>query len=327
MIIKFKRTILLKINLALIIVFYFLWVVPLPFSISHHLIVDNYDFYTQNKSEWAEGKSILNRIYVNGLDLKLRHDWKKYILKRTDLLDYSDLEKGKFAVNVTKSLFADIPHIPVSQSLFGSIVHGYGHCDELNGAVAYLMHGQVNKSDLFALWDKENSRSQHSVARIESDEFGVFYLDAYKKNVPFFGIKEYMTIEGQDNLPEYVDVSGDLGLSKNLYLDGRTLSSYNFGYQLNKALSRIYLIFKNDLYAKNVSDYVGGIFGIRGALANNINNKNFSTDRDILKIYISARVHHIYGRLKEAKNLYSMVNKSKCILNECLASEKFYKSL
>ena len=176
--IKSKVIQLLRINLILILVFILVWSVPFTFRLTHYLIVENYDYYTQPRSDWSKNKSILHRIYVNALDIKLRDDWKNYVLRNKDKVGFSDVEKAKFAVNLTKSLNADIPHIPVPQSLFGSLVHGYGHCDELNGTVAYIMHGLVSKSELYALWDEENKRSQHSVARVETDEMGVFYLDA-----------------------------------------------------------------------------------------------------------------------------------------------------
>ena len=62
------------------------------------MIVDNYDYYTQAKSEWSKDKSILHRIYMNALDLKLRRDWKSYALKDIDKSSFSDLEKAKFAI-------------------------------------------------------------------------------------------------------------------------------------------------------------------------------------------------------------------------------------
>ena len=291
------------------------------------MIVDNYDYYTQAKSEWSKDKSIPHRIYVNALDLKLRSDWRSYVLKDKDKIGYSDFEKAQFAVNLTKSLNVDLAHLPVPQSLFGSIVHGYGHCDELNGTIAYIMHGLVKKSELFALWDKENKRSNHSVAKVETNEMGVFYLDAYKKNVPYFGIKEELTEKGQTIFPLYDDVSIDLGLSKQLYLDGKTLSAYTFSYQVKKAFNRINSMVKNDLFAKSNADFFGSILGIKSIIANEMYVNKSTIDESILKLYVSARVHHIYGKSNIAKNLYKEIINSECTMNECKAAALFYKKL
>jgi hypothetical protein len=325
-----KGKMFLMINLFLVVIFLILWRVPFSFGITHHLITDNYGFYTQSRSEWAEDKSILNRIYANALDLKLRNDWKNHVLKRLDKIGSSDLEKSKFVVNLTKSLNADIPHIPVPQSLFGSLVHGFGHCDELNGTVAFIMHGLVDKSELFALWDKKNKRSQHSVARIETDEIGIFYLDAYKKNVPYFGIEEELTKKGQILIPNYNDISKNLGLSKELYLDGKMLSSYSFFYQVNKAFNRISSMIKKSFFLSNINNsqnLLGSIFGLRSAMANETNINDYTNNKSILKLYLSARVHHMYGKLSKAKNLYNEIILTECSLNECIASSLFHKKL
>jgi hypothetical protein len=317
---------LFKINSILIIVFFLLWTIPFTFAINHYLIVDNYDYYTQAKSEWSKDKSILHRIYMNALDLKLRRDWKSYALKEIDKSSFSDLEKAKFAIILTKSINADIPHLPVPQSLFGSIIHGYGHCDELNGTVAFIMHGMAKKSELYALWDKENKRSKHSVAKVETDEMGVFYLDAYKKNTPYFGIKEELTKKGQTILPLYDDVSKDLGLSKQLYLDGKTLSSYTFLYQVKKAFNRINSMVKSD--KEFLGSFFSSILGIKSIYANDLEYGNRDTiNHSILKMYVSARVHHIYGRLNTATDLYKQIINTDCIMNECKASAEFYKRL
>ena len=84
---------------------------------------------------------------------------------------------------------------------------------------------------------------------------------------------------------------------------------------------------KTDFAVQNGLYIISRVFGVRSVIANDINVNNYTNNKAILKLYISARVHHIYGKLNKAKNLYNEIIMSGCSMNQCKASAQFYKRL
>lgn len=297
---------------------------PLPFGLAL-LLAEKYEkTFFLSKEQIASEYTVFDQLVLGLLELKFRYDWKNFIVRENKNKIKKDLDAIELIlekVNFFMINQKDIYHQPVDQSTFFAALRGYGWCDQVNSIFTYAITGLVDESELFALFDKKRNRSTHTVSRIHSKQLGVLFVDVWMQENQYFSFTDLLTEEGKKVVPIYSGLKNSNQfekLPKKYYLDGYILNKYSFWYQLRKVFLRVSKIITTISFKKSLlvsTAYAGA-------------QKKKETDLGTRKqriVYISARIHHLYGELENAKELYKQV--MGCKTDFCKASAIYFSRL
>jgi hypothetical protein len=183
-------------------------------------------------------------------ELKLRSDWRRQFVKRIQPEINSEVDAIQIVTERIDSLIIsgfELDHLPIYQTTFPNIIRGYGWCDQVNSAVAFTLHELIDGVEAYALVTPETGISNHTCARVNSASLGVVYIDAWLKDIRYFGFEDSLTEKGKQIIPRHSDIrqynrAHGIGLPSpaRCYPSGYVFNKYTFTYQFKSALGRVW---------------------------------------------------------------------------------------
>ena len=244
----FKTT--LVVTAAGIVTLVAVWVIPVPFSKVEWFVDQHYDYFLKPKEIVNKKHSGIKQIFMGVAELKLRSDWRRQFVKRIQPEINSEVDAIQIVTERIDSLIIsgfEFDHLPIYQTTFPNIVRGYGWCDQVNSAVAFTLHELIDGVVAYALVDPETGISNHTCARVNSASLGVVYIDAWLKDIRYFGFEDSLTEKGKQIIPRHRDIrqhnlAHGIGLPSEArnYPSGYVFNKYTFSYQFKSALGRFW---------------------------------------------------------------------------------------
>ncbi len=244
----FKTT--LVVTAAGIVTLVAVWVIPVPFSKVEWFVDQHYDYFLKPKEIVNKKHSGIKQIFMGVAELKLRSDWRRQFVKRIQPEINSEVDAIQIVTERIDSLIIsgfEFDHLPIYQTTFPNIVRGYGWCDQVNSAVAFTLHELIDGVVAYALVDPETGISNHTCARVNSASLGVVYIDAWLKDIRYFGFEDSLTEKGKQIIPRHRDIrqynkAQGIGLpyEARFYPSGYVFNKYTFSHQFKSALGRFW---------------------------------------------------------------------------------------
>ena len=244
----FKTT--LVVTAAGIVTLVAVWVIPVPFSKVEWFVDQHYDYFLKPKEIVNKKHSGIKQIFMGVAELKLRSDWRRQFVKRIQPEINSEVDAIQIVTQRIDSLMIggfEFDHLPIYQTTFPNIIRGYGWCDQVNSAVAFTLHELIDGVVAYALVDPETGISPHTCARVNSASLGVVYIDAWLKDIRYFGFEDSLTEKGKQIIPRHRDIrqyniAQGIGLpvEARFYPSGYVFNKYTFSYQFKSALGRFW---------------------------------------------------------------------------------------
>jgi len=244
----FKST--LVVTTAGIVTLIAVWVIPIPFSMVEWFVDQHYDYFLKPKEIVNKEHSGIKQIFMGVSELKLRSDWRRQFVKRIQPEINSEEDAIQIVTQRIDSLMIggnEFDHLPIFQTTFPNIIRGYGWCDQVNSAVAFTLHELIDGVEAYALVDPETGISPHTCARVNSASLGVVYIDAWLKDIRYFGFADSLTEKGKQIIPRHRDLLHNnraqgigLPLEARYYPSGYVFNKYTFSYQFKSALGRFW---------------------------------------------------------------------------------------
>ena len=251
----FKATLVVTIagivtTIAGIVTLVAVWVIPVPFSKVEWFVDQHYDYFLKPKEIVNKKHSGIKQIFMGVAELKLRSDWRRQFVKRIQPEINSEVDAIQIVTQKIDSLMIsgfEFDHLPIYQTTFPNIIRGYGWCDQVNSAVAFTLHELIDGVEAYALVDPETGISPHTCARVNSASLGVVYIDAWLKDIKYFGFEDSLTEKGKQIIPRHRDIrqyniAQGIGLPSKArnYPSGYVFNKYTFSYQFKSALGRFW---------------------------------------------------------------------------------------
>ena len=342
----FKTT--LVVTAAGIVTLIAVWVIPIPFSMVEWFVDQHYDYFLKPKEIVNKEHSGIKQIFMGVSELKLRSDWRRQFVKRIQPEINSEEDAIQIVTQRIDSLMIggnEFDHLPIFQTTFPNIIRGYGWCDQVNSAVAFTLHELIDGVEAYALVDPETGISPHTCARVNSASLGVVYIDAWLKDIRYFGFADSLTEKGKQIIPRHRDLLHNnraqgigLPLEARYYLSGYVFNKYTFSYQFKSALGRFWDAISSDEAAGTVetveADEVVEVDETDkadtlhlSATPSQIDSAKRINEATIeqQKTFVKARLYHLYGKEIIAKNLYKTL--MECDHDIGKVSRIFYKRL
>ena len=237
----------------------------------------------------------------------------------------------------------EFDHLPIYQTTFPNIIRGYGWCDQVNSAVAFTLHELIDGVVAYALVDPETGISNHTCARVNSASLGVVYIDAWLKDIRYFGFEDSLTEKGKQIIPRHRDIrqynkAQGIGLpcEARFYPSGYVFNKYTFSHQFKSALGRFWDAISSIDWLSNETDEAVEADEAKAveaealrlaATALQIDSAKRINEATIeqQKTFVKARLYHLYGKEIIAKNLYKTL--MECDHDIGKVSRIFYKRL
>jgi len=251
----FKTTLVVTIagivtTIAGIVTLVAVWVIPVPFSKVEWFVDQHYDYFLKPKEIVNKKHSGIKQIFMGVAELKLRSDWRRQFVKRIQPEINSEVDAIQIVTQRIDSLMIggfEFDHLPIYQTTFPNIIRGYGWCDQVNSAVAFTLHELIDGVVAYALVDPETGISNHTCARVNSASLGVVYIDAWLKDIRYFGFEDSLTEKGKQIIPRHRDIrqyniAQGIGLpvEARFYPSGYVFNKYTFSHQFKSALGRFW---------------------------------------------------------------------------------------
>ena len=357
----FKTT--LVVTIAGIVTLIAVWVIPIPFSMVEWFVDQHYDYFLKPKAIVNKEHSGIKQIFMSASELKLRSDWRRQFVKRIQPEINSEEDAIQIVTQRIDSLMIggnEFDHLPIYQTTFPNIIRGYGWCDQVNSAVAFTLHELIDGVEAYALVDPETGISPHTCARVNSASLGVVYIDAWLKDIRYFGFADSLTEKGKQIIPRHRDLLHNnraqgigLPLEARYYLSGYVFNKYTFSYQFKSALGRFWDAISSDEADEAAgtveADETAGTAGtVETVEADEVDEVDETDKADTLhlsatpsqidsakrineatieqqKTFVKARLYHLYGKEIIAKNLYKTL--MECDHDIGKVSRIFYKRL
>ncbi len=348
----FKST--LVVTTAGIVTLIAVWVIPIPFSMVEWFVDQHYDYFLKPKEIVNKKHSGIKQIFMGVAELKLRSDWRCQFVKRIQPEINSEVDAIQIVTERIDSLIIsgfEFDHLPIYQTTFPNIIRGYGWCDQVNSAVAFTLHELIDGVVAYALVDPETGISNHTCARVNSASLGVVYIDAWLKDIRYFGFEDSLTEKGKQIIPRHRDIrqynkAQGIGLpcEARFYPSGYVFNKYTFSHQFKSALGRFWdAISSIDWLSKEAVEA-----DKTDTLVDWLSNETVEAETDTLRLaatalaidsskrideatieqqktFVKARLYHLYGKEIIAKDLYETL--MECNHDIGKVSRIFYKRL
>ena len=322
------------------------WVIPVPFSKVEWFVDQHYDYFLKPKEIVNKKHSGIKQIFMGVAELKLRSDWRCQFVKRIQPEINSEVDAIQIVTQKIDSLMIsgfEFDHLPIYQTTFPNIIRGYGWCDQVNSAVAFTLHELIDGVVAYALVDPETGISNHTCARVNSASLGVVYIDAWLKDIRYFGFADSLTEKGKQIIPRHRDLLHNnraqgigLPLEARYYPSGYVFNEYTFSCQFKSALGRFWdAISSIDWLSKEAveaetaeaieADKTDTLRLAATALAIDSSKRIDEATIEQQKTFVKARLYHLYGKEIIAKNLYKTL--MECDHDIGKVSRIFYKRL
>ena len=361
----FKAT--LVVTIAGIVALVAVWVIPVPFSMVEWLVEQHYDYFLKPKEIVNKKHSGIKQIFMGVAELKLRSDWRCQFVKRIQPEINSEVDAIQIVTQRIDNLMIsgiEFDHEPIFQTTFPNIIRGYGWCDQVNSAVAFTLHELIDGVEAYALVDPETGISPHTCARVNSASLGVVYIDAWLKDIRYFGFADSLTEKGKQIIPRHRDLLHNnraqgigLPLEARYYPSGYVFNEYTFSCQFKSALGRFWdaissidWLSKEAVEAETAEAIEAEAIEAdkTDTLVDWLSNETVEAETDTLRLaatalaidsskrideatieqqktFVKARLYHLYGKEIIAKNLYKTL--MECDHDIGKVSRIFYKRL
>ncbi len=295
--------------LAAGLAFYF---IPVPPKKLAQLAAEQEAYFFQDEERWLKEHALPEVLWTKALEFKLRRELT------THLSDQLNLSSGETAAGIQASahqvrlLFINQTQqeVPViSSSALASMVRGYGYCDQVNGFLALLLSGYLDKVQLFGIRN-EKGISPHTLIRSESD-LGVVWIDAFSC-VNAFGFKEELSSSGQKEIPLYDQKAAGL-FPPSYYKSGSSFNEFGLSYTAGKAYARLGKLLTNKTAntapaptpaTKSFTTKKGTEVGAKPTKQALLIDKLQAEPLLNKQLYLKARVLHLLSEQQEATLLY-----------------------
>lgn len=268
--------------------------------------------YTKSESKFSSVSIPMQKLLATLIEHNLIRQFESRLNIKNEL---SDVDKLIIELGSLKNLIINqhvIWHDPSNRPTF---LTGLGWCDQLNGVAGRLLAINFPISQTFALVDPVNKKSPHTIGRVWSPDFNDWlYFDIFYDEIILFvrprneAVKYIARFNPQKSMRNLPPNDIELTLQYNMLDEGWVLNEYSpsfGGYLVKKALQAIKMRNLNSLSipAKNESQYAMNT--VKGRDANeNMQNTNMLLPKDFVDTYLDARLAHIFGEDRKAKERY-----------------------
>jgi len=337
----------------IILVSFGLIYVRAPITVALWFVETYPNYFAHNaRNELQTEYSGPEQILIRGLAYKLLHDWGSNQAKPFLVNRHSSLERPYETISsLIRSIRNEVlnqnelPHSAVGEPSFSRLINGFSYCDGVNQLLAIPLAEIYGDNKMFAtrypttgVSKSAAGKSTHVNVLVKLNGVEAF-ADAWS-SIPLFKLRD--SERDLADVPFYEDVHAKVPLAFNL----PNLSTVTNVGTLIRSLKNGKIDgisaagFESLLHASTggmlrKSAYINGE-------SRSLTKKRFlrygqiSLDQDLepesfieehqnnlAKVYLVARVFHIYGEIEKAKMIYKYIDDTKCQMIFCNASRIF----
>jgi hypothetical protein len=142
----FRRMLLITLSFLILAgtAFYF---IPFPAAWYASQFASRIDYFFQDEEQWLKEHTLWETGFVKLIEFKLRRELTNHLVERLQLESESEPEAIQTAANEVRNLYITQvqQELPItSNSTTVSFIRGNGFCDQINAALALLLHEKLD---------------------------------------------------------------------------------------------------------------------------------------------------------------------------------------
>ena len=282
-------------------------------SLVKFIIQKNYKYFVLQQNN----NKFLN-IY---LDFIVQNYFKNNFLAQEKDTKIITKKTKEFFIDQEDSYFYHINPKTSKASLGAVLIYGFGACEAINGILGLRLSKNIKNIELFSLYNIKDKISPHTIIRIRENK-KIYFIDIWGLNRNIKYTFEKSNSNEALQLKIYNKNFYKKKFDKSLFDDGFIIKKYDIMSFILSGLKKI-LNFnfnfkkKNNLTVNiNTQKVKKNDLGLKNS-NQDIYKKNINIEKDLIYLFIEARLEHINNNFEEAYKLYNKITETDCNYEFC----------